>query len=79
MAQGEREARFLPLLLLGLAIGVGFAARAAPATGRAMLDVGDVVAYMGLLQLFGFPTFVSLFAYAQVSLGHGRRARASSS
>jgi ATP-binding cassette subfamily B protein len=28
-----------------------------------------VVAYFGLLQLFGFPTFVSLFAYSQVSLG----------
>jgi ATP-binding cassette subfamily B protein len=34
-----------------------------------VLDVGDVVAYFGLLQLLGFPTFVSLFAYSQVSLG----------
>jgi ATP-binding cassette subfamily B protein len=33
------------------------------------LDLGQVVAYFGLLQLFGFPTFVSLFAYSQVSLG----------
>ncbi len=31
--------------------------------------VGEVVAYFGLLLLFGFPTFVSLFAYSQVSLG----------
>jgi ATP-binding cassette subfamily B protein len=34
-----------------------------------LLDVGDVVAYMGLIQLFGFPVFISLFAYSQVSLG----------
>jgi ATP-binding cassette subfamily B protein len=34
-----------------------------------LLSVGDVVAYFGLIQLFGFPTFTSLFAYSQVSLG----------
>jgi ATP-binding cassette subfamily B protein len=34
-----------------------------------LIDIGQVVAYFGLLQLFGFPTFVSLFAYSQVSLG----------
>ena len=68
--QGEREARFLPLLLLGLATSAGFAHAswlfAQPSSG---LAVGDVVAYVGLIQLFGFPTFVSLFSYAQVSLG----------
>jgi ATP-binding cassette subfamily B protein len=36
---------------------------------QGVLDVGDVVAYFGLLLLLGFPTFVSLFAYSQVSLG----------
>jgi ATP-binding cassette subfamily B protein len=68
--QGEREARFLPLLLMGLATSAGFAHASwlfvQPDSG---LAVGDVVAYVGLLQLFGFPTFVSLFSYAQVSLG----------
>ncbi len=67
--QGEQEARFLPLLLLGLASGFGlfhslFLYRQDPA-----FQVGDVVAYMGLLQLFGFPVFVSLWAYSQVSSG----------
>jgi len=33
------------------------------------LDVGAVVAYFRLILLFDFPTFVSLFAYSQVSLG----------
>jgi ATP-binding cassette subfamily B protein len=36
---------------------------------QGQLDVGGVVAFFGLIQLFGFPTFVSLFAYSQVSLG----------
>jgi ATP-binding cassette subfamily B protein len=36
---------------------------------RGLLNIGDIVAYFGLLMLLGFPTFVSLFAYSQVSLG----------
>jgi len=36
---------------------------------QGLIGAGDVVAYFGLLQLFGFPTFVSLFAYSQLSLG----------
>ena len=66
--QGEQEARFLPLLLFGLAISFGFL-HAVILFRQGVLKVGDVVAYVGLLQLFGFPTFVSLFAYSQVSLG----------
>ena len=66
--QGHVEARFLPLLLLGLTNAIGFAhAFLLHRTGA--LAVGDIIAYMGLLSLFGFPTFVSLTAYSQVSLG----------
>ena len=66
--QGDVEARFLPLLLLGLAQAGGLL-HALILFSRGLITVGDVVAYFGLLQLFGFPTFVSLFAYSQVSLG----------
>ncbi len=66
--QGDVEARFLPLLLLGLAQAGGLL-HALLLFSRGLITVGDVVAYFGLLQLFGFPTFVSLFAYSQVSLG----------
>jgi ATP-binding cassette subfamily B protein len=34
-----------------------------------LLDLGAVVAYFGLLRLLEFPTFVSTFAYSQISLG----------
>jgi ATP-binding cassette subfamily B protein len=66
--QGDVEARFLPLLLLGLANALGLL-HALLLFRAGLLNVGQVVAYYGLLQLFGFPTFTSLFAYSQVSSG----------
>ncbi len=66
--QGDVEARFLPLLLLGIASAAGLL-HALYLYRQGLLSVGDVIAYFGLLQLLGFPTFVSLFAYSQVSSG----------
>jgi ATP-binding cassette subfamily B protein len=66
--QGNVEARFMPLLLLVLAQAAGLA-HALLLFRQGAIDVGAVVAFMGLLSLLGFPTFVSLFAYSQVSLG----------
>lgn len=68
VAQGRVEARFLPLLLLGVTQAVGFT-HALWLSRAGEIAVGDVVAYMGLLALFGFPTFISLMAYSRVSLG----------
>jgi ATP-binding cassette, subfamily B, bacterial len=66
--QGKVEARFLPLLLLGVAQAIGFT-HAIYLFQLGRVSVGDVIAYMGLLALFGFPTFISLLAYSRVSLG----------
>jgi ATP-binding cassette, subfamily B, bacterial len=66
--QGNVEARFIPLLLLGLAEAGGLL-HSLYLFNQGLINIGDVVAYFTLLQLFGFPTFVSLFSYAQVSLG----------
>lgn len=66
--QSRVEARFLPLLLLGVALGAGFG-HALYLFHQGAITVGDIVAYMGLLSLFTFPTNVSLFAYSQVSTG----------
>ncbi|MCB0045961.1 MAG: ABC transporter ATP-binding protein [Caldilineaceae bacterium] len=68
VAQGRIEARFLPLLLLGVAQGLAFW-HSLRLYSNHVISVGDVVAYMGLIALFGFPVFVSLFSYAQVSSG----------
>lgn len=68
VAQGKIEAQFLPLLLLGLTQAAGFThALILAQNGR--IATGDVVAYMGLLALFSFPTQTSLNAYSRVSLG----------
>jgi ATP-binding cassette subfamily B protein len=66
--QGNVEARFVPLLLLFIAQAGGLY-HSLILYRDGLIAVGDVVAYFGLLTLFGFPTFVSLFAYAQVSSG----------
>lgn len=66
--QGDIEARYLPLLLLGLAEAAGFLHAYLLFRGGA-ISIGDMVAFTGLIQLLSFPTFISLFAYSQVSLG----------
>jgi ATP-binding cassette subfamily B protein len=66
--QGNVEARFLPLLLLALAEAGGLA-HAMLLYRQGLLTVGDVVAYFGLIQLFGFPVWTSLWAYSQISSG----------
>jgi ATP-binding cassette subfamily B protein len=66
--QGRVEARFIPLLLLGLTQAIGFTL-ALILYNQGELEVGDIVGYMGLLALFGFPTFISLVAYSQVARG----------
>jgi len=66
--QGDIEARFVPFLLMGLTQAGGLFHAIWLHQQRA-ISVGDIVAYFSLLLLLGFPTFVSLFAYSQVSLG----------
>ena len=66
--QGDLEARFLPMLLLGITYAAGlFHALLLYRAGE--VSVGGVVAYFGLLRLLEFPTFASTFAYSQISLG----------
>ncbi len=66
--QGEIEARFVPLLLLALAVA-GALLHALILYRDHLIGAGQVVSYTTLMFLFGFPTFISLFAFSQVSLG----------
>lgn len=66
--QGDIESRFLPLLILGITMAAGLF-HALILLEQDLLTIGDVIGYFGTLALLGFPTFVSLFAYSQISLG----------
>ena len=68
LAQAEIEARFLPLLLLGLLQTAGLLHSLLLFRAGA-IGVGDVISFNGLLLLFGFPTFAAQFAYSRVSSG----------
>ena len=66
--QGFIEARFIPLLLLGLANAIGLA-HSLILYRQGLINIGSVVAFNGQLLLFGFPTFTSAFAYPQIASG----------
>ena len=66
--QGDIEARFLPLLWLGLAFAGGVI-HAMYLFRLGLIDTGGVVAYIGLLRMLEFPTYTSSFAYTQISSG----------
>jgi ATP-binding cassette subfamily B protein len=66
--EGGVQARYLPLLLYGVMLGLAF--------GHALLlwrageiSVGQIIGYMGLLEVLRFPTFISLFTFSLVQLG----------
>lgn len=66
--QGDLEARYVAMLLLGLAFAGGLT-HALFLLRAGLINVGAVIGYFGMLQLLGFPTFTSTFAYSQISLG----------
>jgi ATP-binding cassette, subfamily B, bacterial len=66
--EGRIKARYLPLLLFGIMFGVGFG-HALLLFLNGTLTIGQVVAFMGLLGVLRFPTFISLFSFSLVQLG----------
>lgn len=66
--QGWLEARYLPLLLFGIALGASFL-HAVIMHLNGQITEGDVVTYVGLFSLLRFPTFISVFSFSLVQLG----------
>jgi ATP-binding cassette, subfamily B, bacterial len=66
--QGDIEARYLPLLLY-IATLAGGLLHALLLFRAGALNIGQVVSYFGILLLLDFPTWTSIFAYSQISLG----------
>ncbi len=66
--QGQVQARYLPILLFGVAFAAAFA-HGLWLLSRGQLSIGDVVAYMGLVGAMRFTAFISVFTFSLVQLG----------
>ena len=72
--QGHVQARYLPLLFVGLTLGAGMF-HALILMRRGEITPGQVVSYVGLLGVLRFPTFISIFSFALVQSGLASAAR----
>ncbi|MCL6510535.1 MAG: ABC transporter ATP-binding protein/permease [Anaerolineae bacterium] len=66
--QGDVESLYLPSLVFGVTMALGLLHSLLLYQAGA-INVGDVVAYNGVLMFLQFPTFATQFAYPQVSSG----------
>jgi ATP-binding cassette subfamily B protein len=66
--QGQIQARYLPTLFFALAM-TGALLHGVWLVTQAQLSVGQLVAYLGLMQMLRFPTFISIFSFSLVQLG----------
>jgi len=74
VAQGGVEARYLSNLLLPLAIVIGLV-HSVILYQQGQISVGGIIAYNGMIGLFGFPVFSSLNSLARLALGYASAAR----
>ena len=65
---GQIQARYIPPLLLTVAT-VGAFLHGVLLVSRGELNVGGLVAYLGLLSALGYPAFMSIFTFSLVQLG----------
>lgn len=66
--QGDMEGRFFPLLLYSVTLAAGLL-HALILFHLGWINIGQVVGYFGILLLLDFPTWSSMWAYSQISLG----------
>ncbi|MDQ3657919.1 MAG: ABC transporter transmembrane domain-containing protein, partial [Chloroflexota bacterium] len=65
--QGLVQARYLPTLLLPIAIAVAIL-HGVYLVQQGDISIGQLIAYLGLLQQLGFPTFISTFSFSMVQM-----------
>lgn len=66
--QGEIMARYIPLLLVAFAVTLGLGHAIFLNLEGGGLEVGQIIAYVGLLSNLRFPTFISIWTFAIVRL-----------
>ncbi len=72
--QGEFEARYLSVLLFGLTF-VAALIHSATMYQAGIISEGQVIAFLGLINLFQFPVFISLFSSSRIASGYASAAR----
>jgi len=65
---GLVQARYLPLLFIGLAAALAFA-HGVYLLSLGAITTGDLVAYVGLMSVMRFPAFISIFTFYLVQMG----------
>lgn len=68
IALGDIESRFIPLLLLALAMGFGLL-HALILAQKGQIELGSVLTYFSALSMLGFPTNSSIRSYSMISSG----------
>lgn len=66
--QGRVEARYLPMLFYGFALGLFFL-HCMVLYGQGLLTIPNIISVMGLMAAIRFPVFISIFAFSLVQLG----------
>jgi ATP-binding cassette subfamily B protein len=66
--QGLIEARYLPLLLYGVALGLTFL-HTLLLYAAGSLSIGEIITVMALVHVLRVPTFISVFALSQLGAG----------
>ena len=72
--QGEFEARYFSIFLLGVTYAGGLWHAGALFQADTIVE-GQVVAFLGLISLFQFPVFISLFSTARIASGYASAER----
>jgi len=65
--EGDIEAKYLPILILALTITGGLI-HAITLNFMGLMNIGQIIGYLGLLALLRFPTFISIFVFAIIKL-----------
>ena len=65
--KGKLQAKYLPILFLGLIITVGFA-HSVVLFNLGIMNIGEIIAYLGILGLLRFPTNISMFVFGIIRL-----------
>jgi ATP-binding cassette, subfamily B, bacterial len=66
--EGDIQARFLPMLVYGITVGLAFG-HALILYRQGLLSIGQVIAYMALIDTLRTPLFFSLMTFSQLQLG----------